>query len=112
MHERKAMLAERADAFVALPGGYGTMDEFIEILTWAQLKIHAKPCVLVNVAGFYDGLLAFLDTCVEQGFILAENRRLVQVVRDPEEALAIVESTWRERAEVPAHDARLDAVVR
>jgi uncharacterized protein (TIGR00730 family) len=112
MHERKAMLAERADAFVALPGGYGTMDEFIEILTWAQLKIHAKPCVLVNVAGFYDGLLAFLDTCVEQGFILAENRRLVQVARDPEEALAIVESTWRERAEVPAHDARLDAVVR
>ncbi len=105
MHERKAMLAERADAFVALPGGYGTMDEFIEILTWAQLKIHAKPCVLVNVAGFYDGLLAFLDTCVEQGFILAENRRLVQVARDPEEALAIVESTWRERAEVPAHDA-------
>jgi hypothetical protein len=112
MHERKAMLAERADAFVALPGGYGTMDEFIEIVTWAQLKIHAKPCVLVNVDGFYDGLLTFLDTCVEQGFVLAENRGLVQVARDPEEALGMVESTWRERAEVPAHDARLDAVVR
>ena len=59
MHERKAMLAERADAFVALPGGYGTMDEFIEIVTWAQLKIHAKPCVLVNVGGFWDRLLGF-----------------------------------------------------
>ena len=112
MHERKALLASRADAFVALPGGYGTMDEFIEILTWAQLRIHAKPCVLVNVGGFYDGLLAFLDTCVTEGMILAENRGLVQVARDPAEALTLVEQTWRARAEVPAHDARLDAVVR
>jgi hypothetical protein len=112
MHERKAMLAERADSFIALPGGYGTMDEFIEIVTWAQLKIHARPCVLVNVNGFWDGLLAFLDTCVAEGFILAENRGLVQVARDAEEALAIVERTWREQAEVPAHDERLDAVVR
>lgn len=111
MHERKAMLAGRADAFVALPGGYGTMDEFIEIVTWAQLRIHAKPCVLVNVDGFWDGLLAFLDHCVAEGFIVAENRRLVQVARDPEEALALVERTWRERAEVPAHDERLDEVV-
>ncbi len=116
MHERKALLARRADAFVALPGGYGTLDEFIEIVTWAQLKIHAKPCVLVNVAvnggGFYDGLLGFLDHCVEQGMILAENRGLVLVAGDPEEALGLVERTWRERAEVPAHDARLDEVVR
>lgn len=112
MHERKAMLAKRADAFVALPGGYGTMDEFIEIVTWAQLRIHAKPCVLVNVSGFWDGLLAFLDHCVEQGFIQAENRPLVEVGGDPAEALEVVERVWRERAEVPAHDARLDAVVR
>ncbi|MFP5230100.1 MAG: TIGR00730 family Rossman fold protein [Acidobacteriota bacterium] len=112
MHERKAMLADRADAFVALPGGYGTMDEFIEIVTWAQLKIHGKPCVLVNVNGFWNGLLAFLDHCVEQGMIYAENRTLVQVARDPEEALQLIEQTWGERAEVPAHDARLDAVVR
>lgn len=112
MHQRKAMLADRADAFVALPGGYGTMDEFIEIVTWAQLRIHAKPCVLVNIGGFYDGLLAFLDTCVREGFIKPENRTLVQVARDPEDALSLVERTWRDRAEVPAHDPRLDAVVK
>lgn len=112
MHERKAMLAERADAFVALPGGYGTMDEFIEIVTWAQLKIHARPCVLVNVNQFWDGFLAFLDHCVAEGFIQAENRGLVQVAGDAEEAVRIVERTWRERAEVPAHDERLDAVVK
>ena len=112
MHERKAMLAGRADAFVALPGGYGTMDEFIEIVTWAQLRIHAKPCVLVNVNGFYDGLLAFLDHTVREGFIVPENRGLVQVARDPEDALRVVEQTWRERQEIPTHDARLDAVVR
>jgi uncharacterized protein (TIGR00730 family) len=112
MHERKAMLADRADAFVALPGGYGTMDEFIEVVTWAQLRIHAKPCVLVNVAGFYDGLLTFLDTCVAEGFVQPENRKLVQLARDPEEALAVVERVWREQAEIPAHDKRLDAVVK
>jgi uncharacterized protein (TIGR00730 family) len=112
MHERKAMLSSRADAFVALPGGYGTMDEFIEIVTWAQLRIHARPCVLVNVGGFYDGLLAFLDHTVREGFIAPENRGLVQIARDPEDALALVELAWRERAEIPAHDPRLDAVVR
>ncbi len=112
MHERKAMLASRADAFIALPGGYGTMDEFIEIVTWAQLRIHAKPCVLVNVSGFYDGLLRFLDTCVTEGFIQPDNRGLVQVACDPEDALSVVERVWRERAEIPAHDARLDSVIR
>ncbi len=112
MHERKALLADRADAFVALPGGYGTLDEFIEIVTWAQLRIHAKPCVLVNLRGFYDGFLSFLDHTVREGFIQPENRGLIQVARDPEEALAIVERTWGERAEVPAHDRRLDTVVR
>lgn len=112
MHERKALLAERSDAFVALPGGYGTMDEFIEVVTWAQLKIHAKPCVLVNVGGFWNGLLAFLDHCVEQGFIQPENRILVDVAGDAESALAIVERAWRDREAVPEHNTRLDAVVR
>ena len=112
MHERKALLSSRADAFLALPGGYGTMDEFIEIVTWAQLRIHAKPCVLVNVDGFWDGLLRFLEHTVREGFIVPENRGLVQVANDPEAALRVVEKTWRERAEIPAHDARLDEVVR
>lgn len=112
MHERKALLSSRADAFLALPGGYGTMDEFIEIVTWAQLRIHAKPCVLVNVGGFWDGLLRFLDHTVREGFIVPENRRLVQVADDPEDALRVVEKTWRERDENPVHDARLDEVVR
>jgi hypothetical protein len=112
MHERKALMASRADAFVALPGGYGTMDEFIEIVTWAQLRIHAKPCVLVNVDGYYVGLLAFLDKAVEQGFIKPENRGLVQVARDAAEVLAIIERAWNVRKEVPPHDARLDELVK
>jgi hypothetical protein len=112
MHERKAQLAERADAFVALPGGYGTMDEFIEIVTWAQLGIHSKPCVLVNLGGYYDGLLRFFDTAVSEGFIRAENRGLVLVARDAAEVLVIVERGWAARAENPSHDARLDELVK
>ncbi|MGC2163018.1 MAG: TIGR00730 family Rossman fold protein [Silvibacterium sp.] len=112
MHERKALLAERADAFVALPGGYGTMDEFIEIVTWAQLRIHAKPCVLVNVDGYYDGLLRFFDDAVREGFIRPENRGLVQVAQDAGETLEMIERAWKKRAEIPPHDARLDELVK
>ena len=112
MHERKALMASRADAFVALPGGYGTLDEFIEIVTWAQLRIHIKPCVLVNVGGYYDALLTFFDTAVEEGLIKAENRRLVQVAGDASEAVEIVEREWSRRGELPAHDARLDELVK
>ena len=96
MHERKALMAERADAFVALPGGFGTLDEFIEILTWAQLRIHTKPCVLVNVLGYYDGLLEFLRTGVERGFLKRENFELIRVARDSDEALDVVEEAWAE----------------
>ncbi|MGB0123773.1 MAG: TIGR00730 family Rossman fold protein [Silvibacterium sp.] len=112
MHERKALMASRADAFVALPGGYGTMDEFIEIVTWAQLGIHSKPCVLVNVGGYYDGLLGFFDAAVREGFIRAENRGLVQVARDAAETLSLIERAWRVREDIPAHDARLDELVK
>jgi hypothetical protein len=112
MHERKALMAQRADAFVALPGGYGTMDEFLEIVTWAQLRIHAKPCVLVNAAGFYDGLLGFFDSAALEGFIRAENRGLVQVAGTAAEALAMVEREWMRKAEIPAHDVRLDELVK
>jgi len=112
MHERKALQAERADAFVALPGGYGTLDEFIEIVTWAKLRIHAKPCVLVNLAGFYDPLLEFFDRCVSEGFLKKQHRDLVLVARDVDEALAIVEREWGVRLEVPPHDKRLDELVK
>jgi uncharacterized protein (TIGR00730 family) len=112
MHERKALMADRADAFVALPGGYGTMDEFIEIVTWAQLRIHSKPCVLVNLGGYYDGLLRFFDTAVAEGFIWQQNRGLVQVARDAAEALKLVEGGWKRRKEIPAHDKRLDELVK
>jgi uncharacterized protein (TIGR00730 family) len=116
MHERKALMASRSDAFVALPGGYGTLDEFIEIVTWAQLKIHAKPCVLVNLqvngCGYYDPFLAFLDHALREGMVLPENRVLVQVAVDPAEALAVVEQVWGERPEIPEHDRRLDSIVR
>ena len=111
MHQRKAMLADRADAFVALPGGYGTMDEFIEIVTWAQLRIHSKPCVLANIGGYYDPLLAFLDHAVREGMIKPENRTLIQVAGTAEEAIALVETTWQTQSEIPTHDQRLDAVV-
>jgi uncharacterized protein (TIGR00730 family) len=72
MHERKALMAELADAFVALPGGVGTLEEFFEIITWAQLGLHEKPHGFLNVAGFYDSLLAFLNHGVAERFIRAE----------------------------------------
>lgn len=82
MHERKARMADRADGFVALPGGYGTCDEFFEIVTWAQLGIHRKPIGLLNVAEFFDPLLAWIDRAVVEGFIRAEHRRLILVDDD------------------------------
>jgi len=111
MHERKAMMAGRADAFLALPGGYGTLDEFIEVLTWAQLRIHTKPCVLVNVRGYYDGLLTFLDTGVAEGFLKPENRELIRVASDAEDGLRVLEELWAAQGAAEAHDARLDELV-
>ena len=87
MHARKARQVERADAFLVLPGGYGTMDEMVEVVTWAQLGLHAKPCILINTAGYWDGLLAFLDTAVAAGFVKAKNRGLVRVAADAKEAV-------------------------
>jgi uncharacterized protein (TIGR00730 family) len=112
MHERKALMAERADAFIALPGGYGTMDEFIEIVTWAQLRIHSKPCVLVNLIGYYDGLLRFFDTAVAEGFMWPQNRGLLRVARDVAEVLEVIESAWAMQRGLPAHDAKLDELVK
>ena len=87
MHERKARMVELADAFLVLPGGYGTMDEMVEVVTWAQLGLHAKPCILINTAGYWDGLLAFLDSAVAAGFVKPKNRGLVRVAASAKEAV-------------------------
>jgi uncharacterized protein (TIGR00730 family) len=89
MHERKALMAELSDAFIALPGGYGTLDETFEILTWAQLGLHAKPVGMWNVAGFFDPLLAWVAQAVRDGFVSERNRGLLRVVASVEEVLAM-----------------------
>lgn len=90
MHERKARMAELAAAFLILPGGYGTLEELLEIVTWAQLRLHAKPCILINTVGYWDGLLAFLDSAVVAGFLKPQNRALLLVAGSAEEAVAQV----------------------
>lgn len=77
MHERKALMADLSDAFIALPGGYGTLEEFCEMITWQQLHIHEKPCGLLNVNGFFDSLLQFADHQVQEGFVTPVNRNLI-----------------------------------
>lgn len=87
MHERKAKMAELADAFLALPGGMGTLEELSEILTWAQLGLHVKPCGLLDVEGYYRPLVAYFDHAVQEGFLRPEHRRLVLAGDDPEALL-------------------------
>jgi hypothetical protein len=87
MHQRKARMAELADAFLILPGGYGTLEELLEVVTWAQLRLHAKPVILINTAGYWDGLLQFLDTAVAAGFLKPKNRALLRVALSAEEAV-------------------------
>jgi uncharacterized protein (TIGR00730 family) len=98
MHERKARMEQEADAFVALPGGFGTLDEFFEILTWAQLGIHAKPCLLVNTEGYYDHLLRFLQVAIDEGFLKPQNHAYIQIVSNAAEAMQMVERYWADHA--------------
>jgi uncharacterized protein (TIGR00730 family) len=91
MHERKARMAELSDGFVALPGGFGTLEEIIEIVTWAQLKFHDKPCGLLNVEGFFTHLLGYLDHAESEGFLKPEHRRMLVVEREPEALIAAFE---------------------
>lgn len=91
MHERKALMAELSDAFVALPGGFGTLEEIIEIVTWAQLRFHEKPCGLLNVDGFFTHLLAYLGRAETEGFLKAEHRRMLVVEEHPEALLSAFE---------------------
>jgi len=90
MHDRKARMTQLADAFLILPGGYGTFDELMEAVTWAQLGLHSKPCILINTAGYWNGLLAFVDTAVAAGFVKPENRRLLLVAETASAAVNMV----------------------
>jgi uncharacterized protein (TIGR00730 family) len=94
MHERKAEMADRADAFAVLPGGFGTGDELFEALTWSQLGLHAKPIGLLNVASFFDPLLQWLDHMVRERFLRPEHRALVLTAAEPDELLEALER-WR-----------------
>jgi uncharacterized protein (TIGR00730 family) len=90
MHQRKALMADLSDAFAALPGGFGTADELFEVLTWAQLGLHAKPVGLLNVAGYFDALLAWADHAVREGFLPGEHRAVLRVAAEPEALLDLL----------------------
>ena len=94
MHERKALMADLSDAFIALPGGFGTFDEFCEVLTWSQLGLHLKPCGILNVLEYYSPFLVMLDHAVEERFLKPENRRLVLSRNSPGELLDAFEE-WK-----------------
>ncbi|MFY9805789.1 MAG: TIGR00730 family Rossman fold protein [Pseudonocardiaceae bacterium] len=109
MHERKALMAELSDGFVALPGGYGTLEEFAEVLTWSQLGLQRKPCGLLNVAEFYRPLLTFFDHAVSERFVRAEHRDLVLADTDAARLLDTLDAWtpptldgWLNRAKPPA----------
>ncbi|UWZ84510.1 LOG family protein [Occallatibacter riparius] len=99
MHQRKARMVALADAFLILPGGYGTLDELFEILTWSQLRMHAKPCVLINTAGYWDPLLAFVDKMVDAGFLPVRSRGLMLVAPDAQTAVEMIVTQLRSFAQ-------------
>jgi uncharacterized protein (TIGR00730 family) len=100
MHQRKALMADLSDGFIALPGGFGTGDELFEILTWSQLGLHAKPIGLLNVAGYFDALLAWLDHAVQEEFLKPRHRQLLLVADEPERLLDLLRG-YRPAAETP-----------
>jgi uncharacterized protein (TIGR00730 family) len=99
MHERKAKMADLSDAFIAMPGGFGTFEEFCEIITWAQLGLHRKPCGILNVESYYDPLLTLFDRAVAEGFIYPENRQLVIQETDSDRLLDLLASYTPPRTE-------------
>ena len=101
MHERKALMAELSDGFVAMPGGIGTMEELFEVLSWAQLGLHDKPCGLLNVSEYYDPLIQFLDRAVTDDFLKPKHRALMLVDKNPGTLLDRFEQAWRSRAPKP-----------
>lgn len=92
MHERKAVMADLSDGFIALPGGLGTLEELFEVLTWAQLGFHTKPCGLLNVGSYYEKLCSFLDHAVEEQFIKTSHRDMLLIEERPEKLLALMEA--------------------
>jgi uncharacterized protein (TIGR00730 family) len=106
MHERKAAMADRADAFMMLPGGFGTFEEFLEALTWTQLGVHTKPCGVLNVDGFFDPLVALFEKATRERFVRPEHRDMVLVETDPvlllsalEEWQPVVIDKWLDRTD-------------
>ncbi|HZG64976.1 MAG TPA: TIGR00730 family Rossman fold protein [Rubrobacteraceae bacterium] len=106
MHERKALMSDLSDGFLTLPGGYGTLEEFLEVLSWAQLSIHGKPCALLDVDGFYAPLASLFDKAVSEGFVRPDHRSLVLTGDHPEQLLDLMDSyvppetrTWIEPKE-------------
>ena len=93
MHERKATMAKLADAFVALPGGLGTMEELFEVATWKQLGFHAKPVIMLNVDGYYDGLISFLENANTKGFVSNANKFIIQNGADADEVLDLISAS-------------------
>jgi len=90
MHERKAVMTELADGFIALPGGWGTLEEFFEVLTWGQLGLHRKPCGLLNVCGYFDGLLSFVEHSIREGLVRTEYRAMISVASSPGELIDLL----------------------
>lgn len=89
MHERKSLMAELSDGFIAMPGGFGTLEEVVEILTWGQLQFHDKPCGLLNINGYYDDLLAFVDHATAEGFVRTEHRDMLLVAGSADRLLSM-----------------------
>lgn len=90
MHTRKALMGEKSDAFIVMPGGFGTLEEMFEVLAWQTLKLHTKPILLLNISGFYDQLLAFLDHAVAQGMLKQKSREILLVANSVEEAVTVL----------------------
>jgi len=107
MHERKALMADLSDGFIALPGGFGTFEEFCEVLTWSQLGIQRKPCGLLNVENYYRPLLSLFDHAVQEGFLMPENRKLVLTHEEPK---SLLDSLLAFR--VPSKELEIDRSVR
>lgn len=106
MHDRKAAMADRAEAFIMLPGGFGTLEEFLEVVTWTQLGVHSKPCGVLNLQGFFDPLVALFDVAVRQRFVRTEHREMMIVESDPMTLLQrlgawtpVVVDKWIDRSE-------------